>query len=296
MEVFRGYSESCRKGFPTNRFIQALRSEKGAEAPLSLGLQYYTVLRPTTSLAFWSMVVSMPLSILSISKFVYQNLELGLLEELINARAPAAQNTTETPISLGASTVATRHGAGVSEDGVVLAPISVAQASPLLPHWSHATTAGVPALTPATCNKHGMEHPSGVAWPQGAGRPPGIIQSSPPRSVEAGAKVQQAKANEERSYDTVQSSGSNPVPPVVGKAKAAVPARPPGIEQPASSASVPLRGIAPAPPQSGYSVRPAAKASGVRPATKASGSASSKSQHAKLPPILVQHKRSTHRE
>ena len=291
MKVFRGYSESCRKGFPTNRFIQALRSEKGAEAPLSLDLQYYTVLRPTTSLAFWSMVVSMPLSILSISKFVYQNLELGPLEELINARAPAAQNTTETPVSFGVSTVATRHGAGLSEDGVVLAPISVA--SPLLPHWSNATTAGVPTFTPATCNMNGMGHPSGVAWPQGVGRAPGIIQSSPPRSVEAGANVQHAKANEERSYDTVQSSGSNPVPPAVGKAKAAVPARPPGIEQPASCASVPLRGKASTPPQSGYSVRPAAKASGIRPVAKASGSASS---NAKFPPIIVQHTRSMHRE
>ena len=80
VEVVASLSRSRKKGFPTNAFVKAMRSEQGAEAPLSMCLQYYMVLRTTNSVAFWSMAASLPLSLYSLSKFAYNNFELALVD------------------------------------------------------------------------------------------------------------------------------------------------------------------------------------------------------------------------
>ena len=82
VEVVGGFLESRVKGFPNNKFLRALRSEKGVEAPLSLALQYYTVLRVASPRVFYSMLASILLSILSISNFAYATFELRLLDLL----------------------------------------------------------------------------------------------------------------------------------------------------------------------------------------------------------------------
>ena len=85
VEVIGGFNRSRRKGFPTNAFLKALRSEKGVEAPLSLCLQYYGLLRSTTLASFWSTCLSLPLSIYSIAKHAYITFELNLLETVLAA-------------------------------------------------------------------------------------------------------------------------------------------------------------------------------------------------------------------
>ncbi|CAE7299413.1 unnamed protein product, partial [Symbiodinium necroappetens] len=76
VEVFGGFIESRKRGFPTDEFMLALRSEKSLEAPLSMFLQFYTLLRSTRSSSIWSLCISMPLSILGIAKHVYATFEL----------------------------------------------------------------------------------------------------------------------------------------------------------------------------------------------------------------------------
>ncbi|CAE7276143.1 unnamed protein product, partial [Symbiodinium necroappetens] len=80
VEVFRGLMESRKRGFPTDDFILALRSEKSLEAPLSMFLQFYTLLRSTRPSSVWSLCISMPLSILGIAKHVHGTFELQILE------------------------------------------------------------------------------------------------------------------------------------------------------------------------------------------------------------------------
>ncbi|CAE7775447.1 hbdH1, partial [Symbiodinium necroappetens] len=80
VQVFGGFMESRKRGFPTDDFILALRSEKSLEAPLSMFLQFYTLLRSTRSSSIWSLCISMPLSILGIAKHVYATFELQILE------------------------------------------------------------------------------------------------------------------------------------------------------------------------------------------------------------------------
>ncbi|CAE7326253.1 unnamed protein product [Symbiodinium sp. CCMP2592] len=76
VEAFAGFAKSRKKGFPSNGFLKALCSEKSTEAPLSLMLQYYSFLRVTRRWGFWSAVLSMALSLLSITKFAYATFEL----------------------------------------------------------------------------------------------------------------------------------------------------------------------------------------------------------------------------
>ena len=58
IEVIGGFNDSRRRGFPTNKFIRALRSEKSVEAPFSMFLQYYTLLRTTSLVAVWSLCLA----------------------------------------------------------------------------------------------------------------------------------------------------------------------------------------------------------------------------------------------
>ena len=81
VEAVGGFIRSHKKGYPTNAFMKALRSEKSVEAPLSLCLQYYSVLRLTTPFSFWIALLSMSLSICSLAKFSYQTFELGVTDE-----------------------------------------------------------------------------------------------------------------------------------------------------------------------------------------------------------------------
>lgn len=104
VEVFGAFMESRKCGFPTDDFILALRSEKSLEAPLSMFLQFYTLLRSTRSSSIWSLCISMPLSILGIAKHVHATFELQVLEVL--ARHPTQVNQPElqtTPLQSGHS-------------------------------------------------------------------------------------------------------------------------------------------------------------------------------------------------
>ncbi|CAE7564351.1 HERC1 [Symbiodinium microadriaticum] len=104
VEVFGAFIESRKRGFPTDDFILALRSEKSLEAPLSMFLQFYTLLRSTRSSSIWSLCISMPLSILGIAKHVHATFELQVLEVL--ARHPTQPRQPElqtTPLQSGQS-------------------------------------------------------------------------------------------------------------------------------------------------------------------------------------------------
>ena len=81
VEAVGGFVRSRRKGYPTNAYIKALRSEKSVEAPLSLCLQYYSVLRLTSAFSFWVALISMSLSIWSLAKFCFVTFELGVTDE-----------------------------------------------------------------------------------------------------------------------------------------------------------------------------------------------------------------------
>ena len=114
VEVYAGFSRSRKKGIPTNKYIMALRSEKAVEAPLSLCLQYYTFLRLHSPWAFWSMIVSMALSVLSITKFAYTTFELAVNDQEAT-RLGAGEGRART--NLGAHPVVPRQprvpGAGL---------------------------------------------------------------------------------------------------------------------------------------------------------------------------------------
>mmetsp|Transcript_11403 Transcript_11403/g.27358 ORF Transcript_11403/g.27358 Transcript_11403/m.27358 type:complete len:618 (+) Transcript_11403:61-1914(+) len=84
VEAYAGLIGSRKKGYPTNEYLQVLNMEKGAEAPLSLALQFFTLFRATSQLTFWSSVVSMLLSFHGISKFIYHQFELGLQDAMVD--------------------------------------------------------------------------------------------------------------------------------------------------------------------------------------------------------------------
>ena len=121
VEAYAGFAKSRKAGYPTNGFIQALRSEKSVEAPLSLCLQYSTLLHVTTLRAFVFRVLSIALSILNISKFVYATFELGVTDE-----------------------AAARIDAEDAEDA---APAPVPPRPPVAPAVYPATPPGLPAPT-----------------------------------------------------------------------------------------------------------------------------------------------------
>ena len=80
VEVVGGFMKARKAGFPTNAYILALRSEKGVEAPLSFCLQYDTLLRATSFGTVWSVFLSLPLSVMSMSKRVYSSFELNMFD------------------------------------------------------------------------------------------------------------------------------------------------------------------------------------------------------------------------
>ena len=96
VEAIGGFVRSRRKGYPTNAYIKALRSEKSVEAPLSLCLQYYSVLRLTSAFSFWVALISMSLSIWSLAKFCFVTFELGVTDEAAeDISADAAEGMPE---------------------------------------------------------------------------------------------------------------------------------------------------------------------------------------------------------
>ena len=82
VEVVKGFIASRKVGFHTDNYILALQAEKGLEAPLSFMIQYYTLFRLTNFLSFLSVLCSIPLSIYSMSKFVYVQFEFCLIEAI----------------------------------------------------------------------------------------------------------------------------------------------------------------------------------------------------------------------
>ena len=82
VEAVKGFMASRKVGFHTDDYMLALQAEKGLEAPLSFMIQYYTVFRLTNFLSFLSVLCSIPLSIYSMSKFVYVQFEFCLLEAI----------------------------------------------------------------------------------------------------------------------------------------------------------------------------------------------------------------------
>ena len=107
VEVVRGFMASRKVGFHTDDYILALQAEKGLEAPLSFMIQYYTVFRLTSIVSFYSVLCSIPLSIYSMSKFVYVQFEFCLLEtiekktEELNEEANSAKNEPSQPFFQG---------------------------------------------------------------------------------------------------------------------------------------------------------------------------------------------------
>ena len=82
VEVVKGFMASRKVGFHTDDYMLALQAEKGLEAPLSFMIQYYTVFRLTNYLSFLSVLCSIPLSIYSMSKFVYVQFEFCIIEAI----------------------------------------------------------------------------------------------------------------------------------------------------------------------------------------------------------------------
>ena len=150
VEVLSGFAASRRKGFPTDKFILALRSEKSIEAPLSMFLQYYTLLRTTSASGIWSLCISMPLSILCISKHVYATFELHLLEVLETRQQPRHPNHSElqsTP--LGSAQASGPHHSPVpplSAEGWRRRTSPTTQGSPPAPSPMQAYPARPPGL------------------------------------------------------------------------------------------------------------------------------------------------------
>ena len=98
VEVVKGFMASRKVGFHTDDYILALQAEKGLEAPLSFMIQYYTVFRLTNYVSFYSVLCSIPLSIYSMSKFVYVQFEFCIIEtiekktEELNEEVNSARN------------------------------------------------------------------------------------------------------------------------------------------------------------------------------------------------------------
>ena len=107
VEVVKGFMASRKVGFPTDDYILAMQTEKGLEAPLSFMIQYYTVFRLTNYLSFLSVLCSIPLSIYSMSKFVYVQFEFCLIEaiekktEELNEEVNSAKNQPSQPFFQG---------------------------------------------------------------------------------------------------------------------------------------------------------------------------------------------------
>ena len=107
VEVVKGFMASRKVGFHTDDYMLALQSEKGLEAPLSFMIQYYTVFRLTDSVSFYSVWCSIPLSIYSMSKFVYVQFEFCIVEtiekktEELNKEANSAKNQPSQPFFQG---------------------------------------------------------------------------------------------------------------------------------------------------------------------------------------------------
>ena len=105
--VVKGFMASRKVGFPTDDYILALQAEKGLEAPLSFMIQYYTVFRLTSIGSFFSVLCSIPLSIYSMSKFVYVQFEFCILEAVekktkeLNEEINSAQNQPRQPFFQG---------------------------------------------------------------------------------------------------------------------------------------------------------------------------------------------------
>ena len=98
VEVVGGFVKARKVGFPTNAYILALRSEKGVEAPLSFCLQYYMLLRATSFGTVWSLCLSLPLSVMSMSKHAYNSFELKMFDVVTDdgpalPEAPSGQET-----------------------------------------------------------------------------------------------------------------------------------------------------------------------------------------------------------
>jgi len=82
VEAVQGFMASRKVGFHTDDYMLALQAEKGLEAPLSFMIQYYTLFRLTNYLSFVSVLCSIPLSIYSMSKFVYVQFEFCIIEAI----------------------------------------------------------------------------------------------------------------------------------------------------------------------------------------------------------------------
>ena len=96
LRVVRGFMASRKVGFHTDDYILALQAEKGLEAPLSFMIQYYTVFRLTSIVSFFSVLCSIPLSIYSMSKFVYVQFEFCIIEAIGRRVCPAMRGRRAT--------------------------------------------------------------------------------------------------------------------------------------------------------------------------------------------------------
>ena len=155
VEVAAGFCESRSKGFPTNKLILALRSEKSIEAPLSFCLQNYTLLRATSSMAVYSLCLSMPLSIVSMAKHVYNTFELQMLNVPIRP-APPTPEESNAVIGLAYASEP-NYPPGFPAHVVPLAPPAFPFASqpnypPGLMPPAHVVPLAPTALTPITLN------------------------------------------------------------------------------------------------------------------------------------------------
>ena len=103
VEVIGSFARARRKGFPTNAYIQALRSEKGVEAPLSFCLQFYSLLQATSFQSTWSLCLSLPLSVLSMSKHIYCSFELNMLDVVPDVAEDTAQTNSSAQTFEGRS-------------------------------------------------------------------------------------------------------------------------------------------------------------------------------------------------
>ena len=102
VEVIGGFLHARKTGFPTNSYIEALRSEKSVEAPLSLCLQYYTLLTATRFRTVWGLLLSMPLSVANMATHVYNSFELSMYDVVVDdVPPPVPQTVHENPTPAG---------------------------------------------------------------------------------------------------------------------------------------------------------------------------------------------------
>ena len=138
-----GFVDTVSRGqFPTNNYLLALRTEKGFEAPLSLALQYHFLVRNTSGFSFWCMVISMVCSVHSLTKFAFQNFELGLIQLV-------TKPTTEV--------LSEEDAAGRAADQLarVLPPHSIIPPAPLFPPGiSPPASVFPPGITPPAAAFH----------------------------------------------------------------------------------------------------------------------------------------------